>query len=223
MEATLLVLAAIAGIVLYWLSRQRVMSKPWLEQGPVVAGLPHPAQPRMPAAKVALGVVIAVASALMALFVSAYLMRMHMAHDWRHLPDPPLLWLNTALLGLGSLALHRALVAARRGQEGTVRRSLHLAGGSAMLFLAGQLVAWWQLVQAGHFLATNPANAFFYLITAVHGAHLLGGLVGLGRTIARARRGGEAGRLLLGIELCAIYWHFLLVAWLVLFGLLLLT
>jgi cytochrome c oxidase subunit 3 len=223
MAATLLVIAAVAGIALFWLSRQRVMSKPWLEQGPVVAGLPHPAEPRMPAAKVGLGVFIAVASALMALFVSAYLMRMHMAHDWRRLPDPPLLWLNTAVLALGSLALHRALMAARRGEGRTARRSLHFAGGSAILFLAGQSLAWWQLVASGHFLAANPANAFFYLITAVHGAHLAGGLVGLGRVIARARRGGDARRLALGIELCALYWHFLLLAWLVLFGLLLLT
>ncbi len=68
-----------------------------------------------------------------------------------------------------------------------------------------------------------PANAFYYLITALHGVHLLGGLVAWGWTGNRVRRGFEANQVSLSVELCAVYWHFLLLVWLVLFGLLLLT
>ena len=96
-----------------------------------------------------------------------------------------------------------------------------LAGGlAAAVFLAGQVLAWKQLVAAGYRLATNPADAFFYLITAVHGLHVLGGLVALGRTGAKLRRGAGMAELRLGAELCAMYWHFLLAVWIVLFGLL---
>ena len=96
-----------------------------------------------------------------------------------------------------------------------------LAGSvSAVVFLIGQLLAWRQLNAAGYLPAANPANAFFYLITATHGLHLLGGLVALGRTTAKAWQGVEARRLRLSVELCTMYWHFLLLVWLVLLALL---
>ena len=69
-------------------------------------------------------------------------------------------------------------------------------------------------------MAANPANSFFYLVTAIHGLHLLGGLVALGRTIAKLWRGADLPKLRLSVELCALYWHFLLLVWLVLLGLL---
>jgi cytochrome c oxidase subunit 3 len=96
-----------------------------------------------------------------------------------------------------------------------------LAGAaSAVIFLVGQLLAWQQLKVAGYFVASNPANSFFYLITAVHGLHLMGGLVALGRTTAKVWRGAKMIQVRLSVELCAIYWHFLLLVWLVLLGLL---
>jgi len=93
----------------------------------------------------------------------------------------------------------------------------------ALAFLAGQLIAWRQLDAAGYYLTANPAAAFFYLITGVHGLHILGGLVALGRTMDKAWQGVALGNVRLSIELCAIYWHFLLFVWMALFSLLLLT
>jgi cytochrome c oxidase subunit 3 len=130
---------------------------------------------------------------------------------------------NTALLGASSVALHRAWVGADRGRMERVRGGLLVAGVFAFAFLAGQLWAWQQLIAMGYFAASNPANAFFYLFTALHALHLLGGLVAWGRTAAKAWRGMAPGDVHLSVELCAIYWHFLLVVWLVMFGLLLLT
>src|SRR6266568_1584560 len=72
----------------------------------------------------------------------------------------------------------------------------------------------------GVFPGVQSSNSFFYLITAMHGLHLMGGLVALGRTTAKVWRGAEMTRVRLSVELCAIYWHFLLLIWLVLFGLL---
>src|SRR6202035_5824592 len=119
-----------------------------------------------------------------------------------------------------SIALQWAYIAARRNDKmgGIV---VLLAGGvSAVIFLVGQLLAWRQLGLAGYFVASNPANSFFYLITAVHGLHLMGGLVALGKTTAKVWRGAAMSQVRLSVELCAIYWHFLLLVWLVLLGLL---
>ena len=172
-----------------------------------------------PAAKIGLGVFLAVVGSLFALFISAYSMRMTMV-DWRALPIPRLLWFNTAVLVLSSLALQGAQVAARRNDMNGVIVGLCAGGASAVTFLVGQLLAWRELSIAGYFLASNPANSFFYLITAVHGLHLMGGLVALARTTAKVWHGAPVTEVRLSVELCAIYWHFLLLVWLVLLGLL---
>jgi cytochrome c oxidase subunit 3 len=172
----------------------------------------------LPAATIGLGVFLAVVSSLFALFISAYLMRMQVA-DWAELPSPKLLWFNTGVLILSSVALQYAQVAARRGRIVDVGDGLIAGGLFAFTFLVGQLLAWHQLNAAGYFLSANPANAFFYLLTGVHGLHLLGGLVALARAIDKVWR-GKLGQVRLSVQLCAIYWHFLLALWFVLFTLL---
>lgn len=220
MTAIIIYLALVGSVIAWWLSRQGLMTKPWLETVPP-GGLPATEPSPLPTAKIGLWVFIAVAGALLTLFASAYLMRMHMSGDWRSLPTPSMLWFNTLLLALSSLGLHRAQMAARIGWREGIGVGLVAAALSSLAFLAGQYLAWQQVVAEGFGLATNPSSSFFYLITAVHGLHLAGGMVALGRTGLRAWRGAALPQLRLSVELCATYWHFLLVAWLVLFGLLL--
>jgi cytochrome c oxidase subunit III len=78
------------------------------------------------------------------------------------------------------------------------------------------ILVWRQLSAAGYFLASNPANAFFYLLVALHGLHLSGGLLALARCAGRVWR-DNAGREKIrhSVRLCAAYWHFLLIIWLV--------
>jgi cytochrome c oxidase subunit 3 len=217
-SAIILFMAGIAAIAGWWLSQQRLGAKPWLEEG-VIVDFREEGAPSLPPAKIGLGVFLAVVGSLFALFISAYSMRMSMV-DWRALPVPRLLWFNTGVLVTSSIALQWAHMAARRNDMDGVIIGLCAGGASALIFLAGQLLAWRQLSLAGYFVASNPANSFFYLITAVHGLHLMGGLVALGRTIAKVWRGAEMTQVRLGVELCAIYWHFLLLVWLVLLALL---
>lgn len=211
-------LAGVLAIAAWWLSQARLMSKPWLEEGLAVE-LPGSGAGPVSTAKIGLGVFLAVVGALFALLVSAYLMRRDMV-DWRALPTPSLLWVNTGALILSSVALQWALNSARRDDIDGVKAGLLGSGVSALVFLAGQLLAWRQLSDEGYFLTNNPANAFFYLITALHALHLLGGLVALARTGARAWGDVEAQDVRLNVELCTIYWHALLVIWLLLFALL---
>jgi len=217
-SAIILFMAGIAAIAGWWLSQQRLGAKPWLEEG-VIVDFREQSAPSLPPAKIGLGVFLAVVGSLFALFISAYSMRMNMV-DWRALPVPRLLWFNTGVLVMSSIALQWAHMAARRNDMDGVIIGLCAGGASAVIFLVGQLLAWRQLSLAGYFVASNPANSFFYLITAVHGLHLMGGLVALGRTTAKVWGGAEMTQVRLSVELCAIYWHFLLLVWLVLLGLL---
>jgi cytochrome c oxidase subunit III len=168
---------------------------------------------------------LAVITSLFGLFISAYWMRMEHAHgDWIPLAVPRVLWLNTALLILSSVGMQWASGAARRSQAQRVRVALITGGVFAWAFLAGQLLAWRQLSASGYFVASNPAVSFFYVLTAVHGLHLLGGLFVWGKTVTRmARPGAELIDVRSSVELCTVYWHFLLLVWLVLFAVLLST
>jgi cytochrome c oxidase subunit III len=223
MNIVIFFLGVLAAVALWWLYQQRITAKPWLETGAI---LDHGA-PSLPAAKVGLCVFLAIVGMLFALFFSAYLTRTSVPEpnvvDLAPLPAPKLLWLNTGALIFSSGALQWAQIAARRGRlEGTTVGLL--AGGAlTFLFLAGQLIAWRQMVAAGYFLTTSPASSFFYLIIGVHGLHLLGGLVALTRTTGKALGSYPMRELRLSVELCTIYWHFLLLVWLVFFSLLLLS
>jgi len=222
MGVVLIFIVIVAGFAGWWLSRQRLTAKPWLEVG-VIGDTPEPSSPMT--AKLGLSAFLVVASSLFALLISAYSMRMSMA-DWRALPMPTVLWFSTGLLILASIALHMAVVAARCDERDALRSSLLATGVCSLAFLSAQALAWHDLAAAGYFTAANPASAFFYLVTAIHGAHLLGGLVALGRTSARAFVTSKEltpkipRELTLSVELCAIYWNFLLLVWLVLFSLL---
>ena len=147
MSAIVLYMAGLAAIAGWWLSQQRLASKPWLEEG-LAADLREESLSSPPAAKVGLGVFLAVAGALFALLISAYSMRTNMA-DWRSLPVPRLLWVNTGVLVISSVALHWAYMAVRRNDVDNVIVGLVVGASSAVTFLIGQLLVWHQLDVAG--------------------------------------------------------------------------
>ena len=218
MIPALLGLTAIMVVGVGWLLRQTVNVKPWLESaaGPVAEGWTQAN------VKTGLGVFATVATSFFALFISAYFMR-RQGMDWRPVAVPTVLWLNTAILIAASALFQRARYAARRKTMEALRNSLLAGGILTWIFLLGQSLAWRQLTTAGFVLTANPANAFFYVLTALHGLHLLGGLWVWGATTVKLQLGHEPGAVRLSVELCTFYWHFLLGVWLVLFAVLLST
>ncbi|MBP2560766.1 cytochrome c oxidase subunit 3 [Neorhizobium galegae] len=222
MNVTLIFLAVIGAIIVWWLSGQRLTSKPWLETGSVQLPDHHGAdrqQPPVPAVKIGLFVFLGVVGALFSLAVSAYFMRMASA-DWWATPVPRLLWVNTAALALSSVALQWAKREAEHGRMESLRPVLSAAFALAVFFLVGQVQAWRELTAAGYVLADNPANSFFYMLTGLHGLHILGGLAVLAHTTVRAFASDvQPDRLRLSIDLSAIYSHFMLAVWLLLFSL----
>jgi cytochrome c oxidase subunit 3 len=216
MTIALAFLTVLMAVIVVWLLRQTVNVQPWQAQpAGVEVSVPAP----RPAIQTALWVFLCVATSLFVLFVSAYSMRLGLA-DWTPLPRPRLLTLNTALLVGASLAMQWAVHAARRGEPADLRRGLATGGLLTVGFLAGQLAVWMQLDDAGWFVSTSAASAFFYLFTAVHGLHVLGGLVAWARAWKRAWRDADPSRIRLAVQLCATYWHFLLVVWVALYALL---
>ena len=208
MIVTLLFLLALLAVCARGLARADLTAKPWLETGAVPIGT----APRG-TARVGLWVFLLVASGLFALLVSAAVMRMGYP-DWRAVELPPALWVGGAFLVVASIAMALAGRSARDGDRRSARADLALAGVATVGFLVAQAMGWWQLLGAGGGPASNPANGFFFLLTAVHGLHVAGGLVALARAgLALRRADAEARR---SVELCAIYWHALLAIWVVL-------
>lgn len=179
-----------------------------------------PARPaRRDAAQIGLWVFMAVMCSLFLLFGLAYVMRITYA-DWRMMPPVPWqLWLSTALLAAGSIGWQHAAAHARSGRRDAARYWSVLALLSVIAFIASQLAAWQALSQAGHAVAAHPGSSFFYLLTAMHGLHLLGGIAAAAWVLQRLRR-GPAQSAAQALGLCAQYWHLLLVLWIYLFLLL---
>lgn len=163
-----------------------------------------------------LWVFMGVVTSLFALFLTAYVMRMD-SPDWQRIALPWQVWLSTALLAAASVAMAMAARAARRGRMPRARTALRMGGLGAVAFVASQLWAWQALYAAHVVPANNPAGSFFYMLTAMHGLHMIGGLIGFA-FVALDR--GSGSRTLMRIGLCARYWHFLLAVWVVLLGVL---
>jgi cytochrome c oxidase subunit 3 len=173
---------------------------------------------KRPDKRITLILFLAVVSSMFLLFMVAYVERMELG-DWVPVSEPGILWFNTVLLVLASVAMQWARNQAAAGRS--PRNTLLLSGALALLFLAGQLVAWNMLAEQGYYNLTSPAYAFFLLLTALHGLHLLGGLWVWARTVGRGMQGAAPADLGPTIELCAVYWHYLLLVWVVLFVLML--
>jgi cytochrome c oxidase subunit 3 len=178
----------------------------------------HEALP-IPTERLGLWLFLGAVTMLFAAFSSAYLVRMP-TPDWQSIPKPPILWVNTIVLLLSSVVAQWAWSSIRKGNEKGLRHGLLLAALLGVAFVAGQLWAWRQLVIAGVYLQSNPASSFFYLLTAMHGLHLLGGIVALAWATVRAWQNAYTPERHLGVELCVVYWHFLMLVWLWLFALL---
>ncbi len=220
MEFILLVLAVILAVFLGWLLKQSFNTQPWVAD--VVSDTAHEAPLGAGAKTVALTVLLAVITSFFALMMSAYAERMELG-DWVPLTEPVLLWINTGMLVAASIAFQWTRNAAIAGQASRLKPGMFATGLLTSAFVVGQLIAWQMLNASGEYVSGNPANAFFFLLTGAHAVHILGGMYVWVRATVRLMTGHEVERVRTSIELCAVYWHFLLLVWLVMFGLLLST
>lgn len=172
--------------------------------------------------RVGLYVFLVVASSLFGLFTVSYLLRMDY-QDWRPLTEPWQLWMNTVFLLMASIALQLAVRASHSLDILAMEQRLKAAGVLTLAFIVGQLWVWFVISSEGYSVAVNPSSSFYFLITGVHGVHILGGLVAWCCVVQRIKQGASQEYMQLTIKLCATYWHYLFIVWLFVFYLLLVT
>ena len=138
---------------------------------------------------------------------------------WLPFNDLQLLWQNTGVLLLACICL---ALAGYLGKKKPALLFMCTAGALILsaLFIAGQMTVWQFLQQAGFGINDNPANSYFFLLTGIHGVHIIGGLFALVRVTLLYYRSSNHQQLLFAVKLCALYWHYLLLIWLFLFFLL---
>ena len=153
------------------------------------------------------------------LFIVAYFIRMEL-EDWRPMPESDTLWINTGLLFICSVIMQWTRASIAKGLNKSVKFGMIASGVITLAFVYGQLSAWEEMNNAGYYLASNPANSFFYVLTGIHGMHILGGLWVWTQATFKILSGAEIKTVRLSVELCSVYWHFLLLVWLVIFALL---
>jgi len=174
--------------------------------------------------RVAVWVAIASIVMLFTALTSAYIVRMASSNDWTPLQMPKVLWLSTAVILISSVTIEiskRSLKQQRNSQYGLWLTVTALLGVG---FVGSQYAAWRNFARQGVYMATNPHSSFFYLLTAVHGLHVFGGLLALGYLLLRTRTKRETVeselRRVGAAEAASVYWHFLDGLWICLFLLL---
>ncbi|HUL03420.1 MAG TPA: cytochrome c oxidase subunit 3 [Gemmatimonadales bacterium] len=139
-------------------------------------------------------------------FTAALLIR-RTGDDWARVALPGIVWANTLVILLSSAAIERARAAVRANASQRAAGWMSVGALFGLLFLAGQVIAWRSLAAHGVFLSSNPHAAFFYMLSGVHGAHVLGGLAALGWTLGRTRAGAYGPARHAGLTHAAVYWH----------------
>ena len=198
------------------------MQKPWDPAQVKVDNMHEGATLDLSKGKLGLRYIMIISTIFFCLFIVTYADRM-IYPDWQQMPEPILLWFNTLILLISSLVFINVQIAVKKNKFKKVKNQMLIIGILAFIFLCGQLMVWNQLVSLGYYVATNPANAYFYVFTTLHGLHLIGGLFYWNLAIKKVWVPQEVvvTKAKHTVELCAIYWHFLLAVWIVLFGLML--
>jgi cytochrome c oxidase subunit III len=156
---------------------------------------------------------------LFAAFTSAYIVR-RSGSDWRHVSLPLILWANTVVLAVSSIAVEVANRNGMRRRWGGAVVAFAAALAFGIAFLGGQIAAWRQMVAGGVYLPTSPHSSFFYMLTGAHAVHVVAALAVLAWGAAHTRSGARDPRAWgLRMEICRTFWHYLGAVWIALFAL----
>lgn len=146
--------------------------------------------------------------------IVTYVVRKQFGQQWHSMPMPAILWFNTAALLLSSVALEWSR---RRPSPTAAFRGYRMAFALGVVFVVGQVIAWVQYLLGGVVASSTPHSGFFYVLTAVHAAHVLGGLVGLGLLALWTRHTWTFTTVPTLSRVTGVYWHFLGFLWVTMF------
>jgi cytochrome c oxidase subunit III len=169
-------------------------------------------------------VVLVIMTATFGALIAVFFVRAQTSEFWQHIEIPRILWATTAVLLVSSVSLEVARRQLRVNDQPGFFRWTALTTGLAVLFLAGQLVAWFQVMHSGRPLQHNPHSWFIFLFSGLHGMHILLGLGGLGYLLYRTRLAASGPKYKMKTRAIAngvsIFWHYVDFVWIVLFVLL---
>ena len=150
-------------------------------------------------------------SMLFLALTSAFVVRRGLGGDWIPVRLPVLVWANTGVLLLSSVTLELGRRALRSGRtdHGFAWTTL----GLGVTFLAGQVVAWNQLMSSGVSVGTTPYGSFFYVLTGTHAVHLAGGILGLLAVALWPQQGWKGVPRTGAVKVAGLYWHFMDILW----------
>jgi heme/copper-type cytochrome/quinol oxidase subunit 3 len=173
--------------------------------------------------RLAMVIFLAFESMFFAALIAAYLVSRLRTTTWppHDLPELPLVvtWMNTGVLALSAYTMHRARVAQRTGRRQDLARNLVATGILGTLFLAVQGSEWVRLVRHGLTLSAGMYGATFYTLIGCHGLHVLAAVAWLLVVLALAQRSRFAAPVRVPLDLCGIYWFYVVGLWAVLFPL----
>lgn len=172
--------------------------------------------------KFALWLFIVSVCMVFASLTSAYIVR-QAEGNWQIFELPPLFWITSVLILVSSFTMHGAYLAAKRDNLEMVKLGMIVTTLLGIGFLVGQVLAWGELVANNVYFVGNPSGSFVYVLSGLHGLHIVGGVVFLAITLVAAFRFQVHSKNLSLIEMCTTFWHFLDALWLYLFVFLLLN
>ncbi len=170
-------------------------------------------------------VVLATVTMTFGALIAVFIIRSQSQQFWGHIRVPGILWATTAILLTSSATFEAGRRRLGQNDQRGFFRLNALTAGLGLLFLIGQIVAWFQIVHAGVVLARNPHSWFIFLFTGLHGLHIVVGLTGLAYLLVRTRDPASGPKYQSQTRAVAsgvaVFWHYLDFMWVLLFALLL--
>jgi cytochrome c oxidase subunit 3 len=172
--------------------------------------------------KFALWLFIVTVIMIFAALTSAYIVRQSDG-NWVIFDLPNLFLITTGIILVSSATMHWTYLSVKKDNFESAKLAIVITTILGIAFLVGQYMAWGQMVKNSIYLVGNPSGSFVYVISGLHGLHIIGGIVFLLIVMVSIFRAKIHSKNLLRIEMCATYWHFLDGLWLYLFVFLLLN
>ena len=196
-----------------------LLDKPWDKEQATIDNAHEGKTFDLSVQKSAVLIIFGIATVLFSLVFTSYLYTLSPSQDTNYLLRPNLLWINTLILFFVTYFFNKVTNDLEKKDTSKIKRNLLIIGGLTYLFLFGQIIFWFQLLKSGNYVSTNSYFANFYVFTALHGLHLLGGLLFWGKVSSKVLK-LEQIKILeqeKNISALSIYWTFLLIVWLMFF------
>ena len=197
-----------------------LVEKPWEKEQATIDNLHKGKTFDISVQKSAVIIIFGIATVLFSLIFTGYIYSLPPEQDTKYLLRPNLLWINTLILFFITYYFSKITRDLKNKITNKIKKNLIIVGGLSYLFLFGQLIFWVQLMKSGNYVSTNSYFSSFYIFTALHGLHLLGGLFFWGKVFSKVKNLKKKDIIdeQKSINALSLYWTFLLIVWLIFFS-----